>query len=218
MCFSQKSSIITFIIGLLGSFALYFYGLKYSLFSKENKIVSLYFVFVSFMQLFDYLIWIDINNKSGKYRNLNKISGYLAPLFNHFQPTVLYLLETYFYKKWNFIGGFINLLYFGYVGKTYNDYLQNPKNIITGVYDNHLYWNWKNHFNYLWYFIVLFYNVTSYFPSLYGTIFIIFGTLTLLVSSKFFKSNVGELWCYFACFIPIIMILINKYILPKFIN
>ena len=215
MCFSQESSIITFIIGILGSYSLYLYGTKNRLFSQENKIVGLYFFFVSFMQLFDFMIWTDITNKSGKYRYLNKIAGYLAPLFNHLQPTILYLLETIFYKKWSSISGLINLLYFGYVGKTYNDYLKNPKNIITKVYDNHLYWNWKNYFNYIWYFIVLIYNIFYYFPLFYGTIFLIFGAITLLISSKFFNFNVGELWCYFACFIPIMIIVLNQYFFPK---
>ena len=77
MCFSKKSSLLTFIIGVIGSLLLIFYGNKK--YVKENLIAGLFFIFVSFMQFFDYLMWSDIDNKDG----INHYSTLLAPLFNH---------------------------------------------------------------------------------------------------------------------------------------
>ena len=43
------------------------------------------------MQLFDYIFWIDQDNK----KNLNYIFSYIAPLFNYFQPSILYILKLW---------------------------------------------------------------------------------------------------------------------------
>ena len=52
MCFSEKSSILTFIIGIISSILLIYYGSKK--YAKENLIEDLFLFFTSFMQFFDY--------------------------------------------------------------------------------------------------------------------------------------------------------------------
>jgi len=123
MCFSEKSSILTFIIGIISSILLIFYGNKK--YSKENLITGLFFIFVSFMQFFDYLIWSDIDNKDG----INHYSTLLAPLFNYTQPNVLYILCESIYKKYNIFYFLLNLIYFIYVMIKYIQFISYKNNL-----------------------------------------------------------------------------------------
>jgi hypothetical protein len=92
MCFNYKVSLLTFGLGLVFSYLLFKYGnKKYEL---ENKITAILFIFISLIQLMDFLFWIDINNNYG----INKITTILGPFINMCQPVILYLIKYYYYK------------------------------------------------------------------------------------------------------------------------
>lgn len=205
MCFSKKSSLLTFIIGVIGSLLLIFYGNKK--YVKENLIAGLFFIFVSFMQFFDYLMWSDIDNKDG----INHYSTLLAPLFNHTQPTVLFILCESIYKKYNIINFLLNFIYFIYVIVKYIQFIS-KNNLVTSKKYGHLYWKWKNDFNYFFYFFILTINIFVYIRSFYAIIFFLLGLFTLLSALKYFYNNTPELWCYFASFVPFIMLIISYFI------
>lgn len=205
MCFSKKSSLLTFIIGVIGSLLLIFYGNKK--YVKENLIAGLFFIFVSFMQFFDYLMWSDIDNKDG----INHYSTLLAPLFNHTQPTVLFILCESIYKKYNIINFLLNFIYFIYVIVKYIQFIS-KNNLVTSKKYGHLYWKWKNDFNYFFYFFILTINIFVYIRSFYAIIFFLLGLFTLLSALKYFYNNTPELWCYFASFVSFIMLITSYFI------
>jgi hypothetical protein len=203
MCYSKNSSLVSFIIGILSSILLIFYGNKK--YVKENLIVGLFLIFVSFMQFFDYFIWLDINNKKG----LNYISTLIAPLFNHSQPSMLYILSETIYKKNNIYYLLLNLIYFIYVIIKYIQFISNNNNLITSKKYGHLYWKWKNNFNYYFYFFIFIFNIFTYIPLFYGIMFFLLGLFTLIISIKYFRKNIGELWCYLIAFTPLIILFIS---------
>jgi len=206
MCFSEKSSILTFIIGIISSILLIFYGSKK--YAKENLIAGLFFFFISFLQFFDYLIWSDIDNKAG----INHLSTLIAPLFNYTQPNILYVLCENIYKKYNIFYFLLNLIYFIYVIIKYIKFISNKNNLITSKKYGHLYWKWKENFNHYFYVIMIIFNVFAYMPLNYGLIFFLFGLFTLIISLKFFYNNTAELWCYFSAFIPVFILTISYFI------
>jgi hypothetical protein len=57
MCYNPSVSIKAFIVGLIGVIGLIF--LTSNRYKIENKRLILFFTFVAFVQLADYLIWID---------------------------------------------------------------------------------------------------------------------------------------------------------------
>lgn len=84
MCISSKASIFTFIFSIISSIILIFYGNKK--FKDENLISGLLMIYIAFMQIFDYFIWIYLNNEKG----YNKIASQLAAFFNY-TPTTCYI-------------------------------------------------------------------------------------------------------------------------------
>ena len=88
MCFSAEISIITFIVGIIGSL------LCISLGKPVDKILGYFFIFVSLMQGIEYLLW---NHQ--KCDNYNRFLSILGMVLNHLQPIVLGLLILYFNKN-----------------------------------------------------------------------------------------------------------------------
>ena len=92
MCFNYKVSLFTFTLGTLFSILLINYGnKKYAL---ENKVSGIFLIFISVIQLMDFLFWIDLKNKIG----INKVTTILGPILNICQPTILYLIKYFYYK------------------------------------------------------------------------------------------------------------------------
>ena len=211
MCFSAESSLGTFIIGIIGSFLLYNYGnIK---FRKENYIYSLFLLYVIFMQLFDFIFWMDPKNK----RNLNSIFSYIAPLFNYTQPLLLYILKIFINKKQplntytDIFVLIINIIYFITVIYSYKNYI-NDKPVLTVSNGSHLYWKWLNHGNILYFvcFIInIFYGSNNINYSIMACFVIFF---SLYVSSKFSTKYTGEIWCFIAS-IGSLLILIGSYLI-----
>ena len=115
MCFNYKVSLFTFTIGTIFSILLINYGnKKYAL---ENKVAGIFLIFISAIQLMDFLFWIDLKNKMG----INKITTILGPILNVCQPTILYLIKYFYYKPdvlsmnyFNLPMAILNLIYFIY--------------------------------------------------------------------------------------------------------
>ena len=93
MCYSLEVSRNSFLINVISCFMLFN-------FSKNNnaKILSLFFLFIGFMQLFDWIFWNNQDTFNEKKMIVNKIFTKIAMIFNHLQPIVLALLLMY-YKK-----------------------------------------------------------------------------------------------------------------------
>jgi hypothetical protein len=201
MCFSSKSSLFTFIFGIISSILLIYFGNKK--FNKENIVFALYFIFVSFMQLFDYFFWIDLNNKN----KINEKITLIAPLFNYTQPLFLFIVKSIIYK--NIKLSFFSIINFFYIISVFIDYkkfLNNEKNKITKIKETHLFWPWKKYLNINFYLTLSTLNVFYLTNFKYSFIIFILGAISLLISHYYIKYSVGELWCLFIVLIPLIMI------------
>jgi len=212
MCFNYKASLFAFSIGIMFSILLIYYGNpKYSL---ENKISGIFFIFISFIQFMDFLFWIDIKNKIG----INHIVTILDPILNVCQPTILYLIKYYFYKpniftleNLNSPIALLNIAYVTYFVINYKKYLLNDK-LVTSTENSYLKWPWLKYFNPLFYLILFAINIFYLFDFKYALILFTVTYFLLFISNVYFNYHVGEIWCFFGAFIPLIMFFSSFYI------
>lgn len=203
MCFNYKVSLFTFILGVIFSVLLIKTG------NIENQVTGIFMIFISFIQFMEFLFWIDINNTIG----INKITTIIGPILNAGQPTILYLIKYFYYKPdvFNFVG-LLNLLYFIYFIIVYITFLSTDKLITTGK-NGHLSWPWIKYYNSFLYSLVFIINIFYLFDFKYALILSSLIYLFLFISAVYFKYNVGELWCFFGAFIPLIMYIVSIYLL-----
>lgn len=210
MCFSYNFSVFSFISGILSCLSLKKYGNPKL--QETNNILCYLFSFIICMQIIEALMWNDLKCKY----NYNKLAGILGPLFNNFQPTILFICAKYYNRSNNIYIDFTNYLYIGYVLYTYIQYLYKNKLCSKLNKSNHLQWSWihnkkSNKFSYSIYHIILILNFIFLFKNNYIEyltpilIYLFFG-----ISYYYFNENIGELWCLFVIAIPIILLLIQK--------
>lgn len=203
MCFNSNASLLTFSIGCFFSFLLiHSKNKKYVL---ENKITGVFFIFISFIQFMDFIFWNDIDNKIG----LNKIATILGPFLNVLQPVILYLIKIYYYRPtiltpYNLIFALINLLYFILYIKTYISFISSGL-LVTSKENGHLKWPWLKYSYSYFYVILLAINIFYLFKIKYSILLFTINYIMLYISFKYFKYNIGELWCFFGAFIPLII-------------
>lgn len=221
MCYTKQASITAFTVGSLSSLALIFFGdPKYQ---EQNIMIGVLFLFVSFMQLFDYMMYVDPECKIG----WNKIAGYLGPLFNSVQPLILFIFILYLRPKQT-IGYqsvvFINLVYLFLVLILYWQYLKtqdesiglNHNQICSYEINGRLSWSWYNYnFKTLWnifYFVALFGNIIFLYQYnlKYIMIAAVIGIVFLVISYLNYRHHIGEFWCWFVNITPLIILLIQK--------
>lgn len=197
MCVNAKVSITSFIVAIVSSLVLIFYGNKK--YSKENLSTGIFFIYVGFMQLFEYFIWIDLDNKKG----LNKFASILAPLFIINQPTVLYLIKSIIFNKNYIFLMIMNIIYFFVMMYQYSIYL-NTEKLITGVGEKYLHWKWSKYLSvYCSYGIFFIINILIYFNINYALLVLILGGITYIISHKITNIDYNSVWCLFGANIPI---------------
>jgi hypothetical protein len=205
MCFSEKASIVSFLFGIFGSI------LCISLGGIDNKIIGYYFVYISFMQLIDYLLW-----RHQTCDDYNKLVSLTGMLLNHSQPIVLGLIILLLNPKYV---GTISTLMFIYlcVIIPYSiPFVTNTKLQCTlKGKENHLIWNW-NIMKYaeivfsIYLFVVcglLYYGLTN---KRMGSFAVFIAIVTYVSSYVIYSSKyVGTIWCYYSAFIPILYYLLE---------
>lgn len=213
MCFTKEVSLFAFIINVISAFLLY----KLSD-NKELKIAALFFAFVGLMQLYDYIFWINQEKNS-----INKITTKFAMVTNHLQPIVLGLLIYYFkgvvdtcsknllisyiiaisvYTLYNF-----NKVNYTFIEKCDSTHIKDEKK----CHKKSLSWEWnQKEYNNLVYFIFLLTICVlsmNNFSQPLNYILTSFALITFFVSFFNYKNNsIGRFWCYFASFIPAILL------------
>jgi len=211
MCFNYKVSLLTFVLSFITSGLWIFYG--NNKYHNENVVYGISFFFISLMQFFDFVFWIDLHNTYG----INKLASIIAPIINAGAPTIFYLIKNLYYKpsfKSPTAIGFliINIIYFINVVINYVKYLYNSK-LVSGVDKNgHIKWQWVPYFNSNLYVIMLALNMFYLTDFKYSFAVFLITYLFLYLSWKYFSYNVGELWCFFATVIPSIMIILTYYL------
>jgi len=209
MCFNYKVSLFTFSIGVLFSILLILYGNeKYKI---ENEVTGIFFIFISLIQFMDFLFWIDIKNKMG----INKITTIVGPLLNVAQPLILFLIKYFYYLQppdiftFNPVVVILNVIYFIYFVAGYARFLSNGKLTTTSNSSGHLSWPWIKYFNSYFYVILLAINIFYLFDFNYALFVFIITYACLIFSARYFSYNVGELWCFFASFIPLFIFIFS---------
>ena len=202
MCFSKEVSLGTFIIGAIGS------ALVYSINTKIDKILAIFFFYIILMQLVEFILW---NNLTCNI--INKITTFTAIILNATQPIVLAMLVLYNYKLPNQTSLIIYTILYSLMMLIYN--LQTTSLCTLKNKFNHLEWKWNNLFLY-WlvygiYILYLSYIILS-LPFNWNITLLLLIVLPYLLSIYvyFGTNNIGSLWCFFAVFIPIIWYIFRK--------
>jgi len=208
MCFSAKSSIIAFFVGVIGSI------LCISLGEINDKIVGYLFLFVAFMQGIEYLLWN--HRKCDMY---NRIISVLGMILNHLQPIVLgiiiLLINPYLTPaKVFWIKIFIFIYIFVIIPYSFK-YISNKDIQCTIKRGKHLYWKWTNMKYYIFiYSLFLFtfclFAILGMKNLTYGISFAFIGLFSYITSYIFYSKSTGALWCYYAVFIPIIYYFLRR--------
>jgi hypothetical protein len=205
MCFNYETSLFTFLVGTIFSVILMEYGNVE--FMAENETTGIFFMFISLIQLMDFLFWIDIKNDYG----INKIVTILGPLFNVSQPIIFYLIKCFYYKpnvfsmkNFNLPVALLNAAYLIYFIIMYKQFLSQGE-LTTSTKNGHLDWPWLQFASTNFYLLVLAVNIFYLFDIKYALV--LFGIVYafLGLSMKYFNYNAGELWCFFGSFVPFIM-------------
>ena len=173
----------------------------------RNIATGLFLIYIGFIQLFEYLIWIDINNKK-KYNKLGTIFG---SIFNHSQPTALFVINTLVSNKHNLLLLMLNSIYYFYFLISLNKFFMNEL-MITKVVNNHLLWKWLDYFDFRFYAPMFTINIFTLYTFKYALLSFLIGFVILIISANFFKKHIGELWCFFGAYIPIIICCLTYFI------
>jgi hypothetical protein len=216
MCYSKDISKTLFIVNVITCLILYNTN------NSTAKIFSLFFLFVGFMQLFDWIFWDNQNICNKQQANINFIFTKIAMIFNHLQPIILGLL-IYMYKDHISPNSFKMLLLYSaaMIIYTINTYSKIDYTLVKTIttFDGEqsaLYWQWNEQQDSTVFYIlflvtltVLGYDNFSY-PMNYIAVFV---NLASFAFSKFyFKGNtVGRVWCKIAAALPLLMVLIASY-------
>lgn len=214
MCFNSKVSFFTFLLGTIFSILLIKSGNK--TYFIENKVTGIFLIFISLIQLMEFIFWIDIKNKYG----INKLATIIGPLLNAGQPTILYIIKYIYYKpdlyslnNFNSIVGLLNMSYFIYLINNYIKFIKENKLLTSSVSKyNHLIWPWIKYYNPYYYCIMFIINIFYLFNFNYALVLFLTTFFFLFLSNIFFKYNVGEMWCFFGSFIPLIMYFLSYHI------
>jgi len=238
MCFNYKVSLLTFLIGLVGSFVLLRYGNP--LYKIENITFGIAFILIVSMQFLEFIFWIDLSNTLG----LNYLASLIGPLLNVGQPLILYLvklllnlctiksptLSAFIGIKGNSyhaldkcegvdkgtspygnIVAILNGLYFLYMIKMYTQFVSSG-DILTTVKHGHLSWKWLKYTNPIFYLLLLAINIFYLSNFTYASVMFSITYFSLYLSNKYFSYNAGELWCFFGAFIPLFIFGASYYI------
>lgn len=205
MCFSAKTSLITFLLGTTFSILLIKYGNP--VYKKENHVFGIMLLFISAIQLMDLTFWLDLKNTMG----LNRLATIIGPLLNVGQPTIMYLIKlAYFTPELNYGPVmWLNILYALYLIVMYFRFITTTDKLVTTTSHGHLSWPWLKYTNP--YFYLLLFAVNLFYLTNFKYSFWMFAItyLFLYLSNKWFPYNVGELWCFFGSFIPAIMLAVS---------
>jgi hypothetical protein len=215
MCFSPLASLSTFLIGIIGAI------LCLTLGTPTDKLVGLFFGFVSSMQGIEFALW-----KNQTCNDMNKIISILGMVFNHLQPIVLSILILLLNHNLSTITKQIIILstiIYAIVITAYSlQFISNDKSYdgctIKNEY-NHLEWDWNgmkyrtlSYMLFLFMLVFLFYVGTPDKKS--GIILSAISLISYLISYFIYKDKkvVGSLWCLFASFTPVLWYGFNKII------
>lgn len=198
MCWNATSSLSAFVIGIIICLIVASLGIKEK--KYELTALSLLWIWVIFMQFWEYLVW--------KYPN-NKFFQKMTFLFNLSQIYILGLIFLTFFNNQNLIcRGLAFLIIFFYIC-FFIYYTDSPK--ITKK-SGHLEYNWWNNIPfsgvlYIFSLFALFLLIIR--PFWWSFITVCYILILLLISFLFYSKSVASMWCFFAVSVPLFSYLIS---------
>jgi len=223
MCFSFKTSIISYTLGIIAAVIAFL----------TNQIaLGVLILFFSQIQLSEALIWRGIDTKNDGLNRFGTIYGkYMLPthLFALGLGIILEKLKNgKTLKKIDYLPISLGVIFYLYVyfnvynkqsKQEINDNLTYPLNKSENKcsYTNRLKWNYPTSwyiYGFIATFIVICFNIRK-MP--YGIFTFSMYTLALLISIYFFRkyNSVSTIWCFAAAVISPIVVLLNFYLFPK---
>jgi len=199
MCFSAKASLGSLLIGFVGSLLLVSLG------DRTNISFGVFFIFISLIQLMDFAIWSDLDNKIG----LNRIATMIGPILNVGQPLIMFIIKRIVYQNRGFdvVAG-LNALYTACLIRTYYLFIK-AGDLSTKVEQGHLKWPWLRHTDKVAYLIMFVINALYLSEFRFSLVVTSITGFFLFISHSYFAYHVGEVWCYFGAFIPMIVYLLG---------
>jgi hypothetical protein len=199
MCISATVSLETFAISIISSIVLIYYGERR--FTRENLVIGTFFIYVSFMQLLEFIMWSDIDGKKG----WNQIATMITPIYVYIQPFVLYYIEVAVYgwgAQWKLVGC-AAVLYLALTLLQYREFVKGGVLVTDKCGGETLHWKWIPHFNILLYFFVFIYAIFAFFPLSISLLFFIVGVICLSVSILKYQGSSSSFFCFISAFSPI---------------
>lgn len=196
MCFDAKTSIITFFITVITSSILIMCK------NVQLKTIGIFFIHIAIVQLLEFFMWKDQTCTM----SVNNISTSIIPYFVYLQPVIIYIIAVLYnpkiYNKWLTIA---NILYSVYV--IYTILTIDSDKCTTPDEDGHLGWNSKYSILGYVYLIFLFINIFGSFSRKYSIPLAVAVFISFALSRHIFKYRTGEMWCFFAAFLPIVILI-----------
>jgi|688.fasta_scaffold425051_2 hypothetical protein len=209
MCYNLETSRRAFLFGVLSGLCLMKFGnAKHS---DINKTLGIFFIFVSFMQYVEYLIWSDLKCVNGN----NALAGTIGPLLNYLQPTMLFVLAMIYIKKRNLSNDdifpiILNVGYLIYVVFMYLEYMKGNK--CTKIKNGHLKWSWRNMRMYIFYNLIAILNIVYYLNDNVSIFAFSLSYVYFFISMFNFNKHLGEIWCFLVTNIPLMVLIYEKII------
>ena len=214
MCFSKNASIFMFVSAVITQYFLVKYGSKK--YSTTNLQLAKMFFWVSLMQLIDLSVWVDLDCT----KSYNKLAGIVGPILNYLQPIIVFLVIQNYSKPLVNYSAFVYFIFFMIY---YCNYLNSGNFCSFKNRLGHIVWSWYRDVNKNMlsrYMIILYYIMMIIIFSLlchdkYLIISYIIIILCLIISYKYFNTNIGEIWCFLVVPIPLVILIMQKCLEPK---
>ena len=212
MCWNQSISINTFVFGCLALGFIYFTNTftKYKTNGFDNPFIYLIIFSFLIMQLVEFFIWRNLNNKQ-----INRVLSIVGFSILLFQPITLMLYDTYYIGNITTLIQNLSLYIIAWISFLSYKYLYNPISFTTTIGVNkHLKWNWLNfttnetivcillYFSYIVYSLFILKNVDDILK------YVFFVSLFISIFSYFNTNEFGSIWCW----------VVNVYLLILIVN
>jgi hypothetical protein len=222
MCYSKEASRNIFVLNMITSYILFKYNVLFKFknsldnsLDNTHKILALFFGFVGFMQLFDWILWSnqDFNDKTQSHINFTITK--IAMIFNHLQPIILMLLIYTYKNEIKELSKYFTIIYAIIITIYTINVFNKIKYTSVGKDSRSLDWEWnvQSFANIVYFVFLLTMSILVYEHLGYplNIILMFLGIFGLLFSKSYFKSKtVGRFWCKMTAFIPLIIILLTE--------
>jgi hypothetical protein len=196
MCWNADISINTFMFSVVSLCFIYFANTltKYKTKIFENPLVYLFLFEVSFIQLIEYFLWKNLNNKK-----INETLSIMSLLLLITQPlTIIFMINILPIRNWFlFTYGLFFVLFNIY--KIYKNTVFNYSTTTSIAKNGHLLWNFTNYNGYeniILFLFLSFYLTPFFYINNVGLALII--AISLFISLYFYlnEGTFGTMWCW----------------------